>query len=81
MMHYVYLLKTRQNPTRHYVGFTANLKTRLASHNAGQNHSTAANRPWILAGYFAFPDEQIALAFEQYLKSGSGRTFAKRHFF
>jgi hypothetical protein len=26
------------------------------------------------------PDEQRALALERYLKSGSGRAFAKRHF-
>lgn len=79
-MHYVYLLKSQRSPERHYVGFTANLKARLASHNAGQNRSTAPNRPWSLAAYLAFPHEPKALAFEQYLKSGSGRTFAKRHF-
>jgi hypothetical protein len=27
-----------------------------------------------------FPDEQRAVRFERYLKSGSGRAFAKRHF-
>ena len=27
-----------------------------------------------------FPSEQKAVAFEKYLKSGSGRAFAKRHF-
>jgi hypothetical protein len=27
-----------------------------------------------------FPDEGRALRFERYLKSGSGREFAKRHF-
>jgi hypothetical protein len=27
-----------------------------------------------------FPEEQTALRFERYLKSGSGRAFAKRHF-
>jgi hypothetical protein len=27
-----------------------------------------------------FPDEQRALDFERYLKSGSGRAFARRHF-
>jgi hypothetical protein len=26
------------------------------------------------------PDEQAAIRFEQHLKSGSGRAFAKRHF-
>jgi hypothetical protein len=27
-----------------------------------------------------FPDESRAARFEKYLKSGSGRAFAKRHF-
>jgi len=27
-----------------------------------------------------FPDEQMAVRFEKYLKSGSGRAFARRHF-
>jgi hypothetical protein len=30
--------------------------------------------------YIAFSDEQRATAFEKYLKSGSGRAFAKKHF-
>jgi hypothetical protein len=30
--------------------------------------------------FIAFPDEQRAIQFERYLKSGSGRAFAKRHF-
>ena len=79
-MYYVYLLSSRNEPQKRYVGFTHDLKTRIASHNAGQNTSTAAHRPWDIAGYFAFPTEQKALAFEKYLKSGSGKTFAKRHF-
>ena len=74
------LLQSLKNSECHYVGFTGNLKKRLVSHNAGQNASTAPNRPWGLAAYFAFPDGNKARAFEQYLKSGSGRTFAKRHF-
>jgi predicted GIY-YIG superfamily endonuclease len=79
-MYYVYLLESLGNSDIHYVGFTSDLKTRLASHNAGQNASTAPSRPWSLAGYIAFPDEHKALTFEKYLKSGSGRTFAKCHF-
>jgi hypothetical protein len=27
-----------------------------------------------------FPDQRAAVRFERYLKSGSGRAFAKRHF-
>ena len=77
-MHYVYLLKSEPFPEDHYVGFTNHLKIRLACHNAGQNKSTVTCRPWILHGYFAFAKEAKAIAFEKYLKSGSGRTFLTR---
>jgi putative endonuclease len=80
-MHYVYLLESLVSPAKHYVGFTSDLKARLARHDAGQNPSTAFARPWELAGYVAFRTEAKAVAFEKYLKSGSGRTFAKRHLF
>jgi hypothetical protein len=36
--------------------------------------------PWKLECYFAFGCETLARDFEKYLKSGSGRAFAKRHF-
>ncbi len=80
-MHYVYLLESRARPNQHYVGYTSDLKARLAHHNLGKNPSTATYRTWNLAVYIGFPAERKAIAFEQYLKSGSGRTFAKRHFY
>jgi putative endonuclease len=40
---------------------------------------TAAHRPWRLLVQLEFADEQTARRFERYLKSGSGRAFAKRH--
>jgi predicted GIY-YIG superfamily endonuclease len=74
-------LGKRASPAKHYVGFTSDLKARLVRRNAGQNPSTAADRPWAIAGYVAFRLEAKAVTFEKYLKSGSGRTFAKRHLF
>lgn len=79
-MYYVYILESLAEPTRHYVGYTTDLKARLATHNAGGNLSTAPFRPWRLENYTAFSSEPKARAFELYLKSGSGRTFARRHF-
>lgn len=79
-MHYVYLLQSAVDHRRHYTGFTHNLRARLASHNAGQNQSTVQGRPWRLVSYFAFAEEAKAREFESYLKSGSGKTFAIRHF-
>ena len=76
----VYMLRSVSNPSRHYTGVTSDLDKRLKWHNAGQNVDTARDRPWKLVVAFHFADEQIARRFERYLKSGSGREFAKRHF-
>lgn len=78
-MYYVYQLRSISNPSRRYIGFTENLKQRLSDHNTGKNASTAAFRPWQLIGYHAFDDKSRAMAFERYLKSGSGHAFASRH--
>jgi predicted GIY-YIG superfamily endonuclease len=64
---------------RYYTGVTSHVASRVRAHNAGLRAATAAARPWTLDLVIAFPDEQRALAFERYLKSGSGVAFAKRH--
>lgn len=76
----VYVLRSEINPTRHYTGLTSDLEKRLRWHNAGQNLDTARDRPWKVVVAFHFVDETLARRFEKYLKSGSGREFAKRHF-
>jgi len=80
-MHYVYLLKSEPYPKQHYVGLTRELRKRLLDHNSGRSPHTAKFFPWVLVVYFAFSNERTAIAFEKYLKSGSGRAFVKRHFF
>jgi predicted GIY-YIG superfamily endonuclease len=74
------LLTSRSAPDRHYVGSTIDLKRRLAEHNAGESIHTRKYLPWSLEAYMAFSDPLKADRFEAYLKSGSGRSFAKRHF-
>jgi putative endonuclease len=59
---------------------TTNLHLRLKFHNAGSVPATRALRPWRIKTAIAFTDETRARAFERYLKSGSGRAFAKKHF-
>jgi putative endonuclease len=78
-MHYVYILESLCG-LHHYVGVTRDLRKRLAAHNQGQVRHTSKFRPWKLRTYIAFDDTQRAFAFETYLKSGSGRAFAKRRF-
>jgi predicted GIY-YIG superfamily endonuclease len=79
-MYYVYILRSIHHPDQRYIGYTKNLKQRFADHNYGESVHTAKYRPWQVEAYFAFRDESKAAAFEIYLKSGSGREFAKKHF-
>lgn len=78
--HYVYILSSLSAPDQKYIGQTRNLKKRLYAHNAGQSPHTSKYRPWQMESAFAFRTELKALAFEKYLKTGSGRAFAKKHF-
>ena len=79
-MFYTYILRSVSHPNQRYIGNTRDLRKRLAEHNAGGTPHTAKYRPWKLETYIAFELEDRARAFEIYLKSGSGHSFAKRHF-
>lgn len=71
MFCYVYILRSLKNENL-YVGFTHNLKLRLAEHNNGLNQSTARFRPWELLYYEAHRNEIDARRREKYLKTSAG---------
>lgn len=77
--HYVYILTDEQTGTHHYTGCTDNLNARLKKHNSGEVPHTSKYKPWRIQTAIAFDNKEKAYAFEAYLKSGSGREFAKRH--
>jgi len=77
-MWYVYIIRSINFPDQEYTGATADLKRRIPEHNAGKSTHTAKFKPWELIWYCAFPDKYAALEFERYLKSHSGRAFAKK---
>ena len=77
-MWYVYILKSLSAPEATYVGATADLRVRVADHNAGKSPHTSKFTPWEIAWYCAFPEKTKALEFETYLKSHSGRAFASK---
>jgi predicted GIY-YIG superfamily endonuclease len=77
-MRYVYILQSVAFPERHYTGITQDLRLRVSKHNAGEVPHTSKYKPWQLKTYVAFSDENQAFAFEKYLKSASGRAFAKK---
>ena len=78
-MYYAYILRSKSWPDQTYVGSTGNLRERLAAHNAGRSAHTSKFKPWELVIYAAFQEQRTAEKFERYLKSGSGRAFARRH--
>lgn len=67
-------------PDNHYVGYTTDLKKRLAKHNEGGSDYTSKFKPWKLKTAISFEYRDKALAFEKYLKTHSGRAFASKHF-
>ena len=71
---------SENNPDRHYTGLTKDLDTRIKAHNAGQVEYTSKYRPWQIETAIAFRSKTKAATFEKYLKSHSGRAFAKKHF-
>jgi predicted GIY-YIG superfamily endonuclease len=78
-MKYVYILESL-DADHFYIGIADDFRACLVRHNAGEVTHTAKFRPWRMKTYIAFSDEKKAVAFERYLKSGSGRAFAKKRF-
>ena len=76
-MFYIYILKCQNGNL--YTGCTSDLKERITRHKKGQIGATANKLPVKLISYIAINDKYKAVEFEKYLKSGSGRSFIKRH--
>jgi putative endonuclease len=78
-MFYAYILRSKTHPDETYIGSTSDLRKLLAEHNSGKSIHTNKVKPQELMAYIALPEKYLAEKFEDYLKSGSGRSFAKRH--
>ena len=82
-MYYVYVLHSRSDQGL-YIGFSADLRRRLAEHRQGLAFATAFRGPWRLVYYEAYIEADDALGRERFLKSGSGRSFLDKqlhHYF
>jgi len=75
--YHVYILVSEFDSDRHYTGMTKDLESRLKDHNSGKVPFTAKYRPWRIETVIAFRSREKASNFEKYLKSHSGRAFAK----
>lgn len=75
---YVYVLELSNG--RLYIGCTKNLREGLEKHNQGRNRVTKKLLPLRLCWVCSYPNLKMALSFEAFLKSATGRDFAKKHF-
>ena len=78
--HIVYVLVSERHADRVYTGITSDMTRRLEYHNAGESKHTASGCPWRVVLEMRFEDPFKAEQFELYLKTGSGRAFAAKHF-
>ena len=75
----VYILKCSDNT--YNVGCTNDIQDRIQRHEKGYVQFTSARLPVTLVHQSVFFDKYKAYEFETYLKSGSGRAFAKKHLY
>ena len=66
-MFYVYVLQSKSDSERFYLGSTIDLKQRIESHNLGKSRSTKGHQ-WVLVYYEAYVNEQAARQREHKLK-------------
>ncbi len=71
-MHYVYVLLSLADG-KFYIGFTGDLKRRLAEHQAGKNVSTKCRLPLRLVYYEAHLSKADAMRRERYFKTSKGK--------
>lgn len=76
--YFVYILNSVNYPEKYYTGFTEDVVGRLDKHNNGEVKYTSGFKPWKIKTVVSFADKSKALLFEKYLKTQSGRAFAKK---
>lgn len=76
LLYGVYILKC--NNSKHYTGFTTNIKNRLKVHRKGEVSFTKDKLPIKLLHISYFEEKKKAYDFERYLKSGSGIAFRNK---
>lgn len=80
--YYVYVLRSLKDGL-FYIGYTNDLKRRVAEHLRGANISTAKRLPLELIFYEAYPSKEDAERREQYFKTTKGKTTLRQmlHYF
>ena len=76
-MFYAYILKSLKDNT-YYYGSTADIKSRLKTHNSGNVKYTKGHRPWKLHYSEMFETRSEAMKREKFFKSIDGYIWLKK---
>ena len=76
-MYYTYVLQSEKD-RKLYIGYTNDVRRRLAEHNSGESLSTAPRRPFTLIYCESYRNKRDALVREKFLKTGWGRNYLNR---
>ncbi|MDC1138404.1 GIY-YIG nuclease family protein [Candidatus Pelagibacter sp.] len=69
MFYYTYMLKSiSNNKKKTYVGYTNNIKNRLAKHNSNKGAKSTKGYKWVLIYSKKFKSKNDAMSFEYKLK-------------
>ena len=68
MSYYVYMLKSTGVKSVTYVGYTKNIKARIALHNSGKGAKFTRGRTWKLIYKEIFKSKSKAISREYYIK-------------
>ncbi|MDA0323863.1 MAG: GIY-YIG nuclease family protein [Verrucomicrobia bacterium] len=73
MKYYVYILRSRKNPAKTYIGISDDVPTRVKKHNDSGTKYTATHRSWELVAIVGVPSKSHAARLEKYFKTGSSQ--------
>ena len=68
MSYYVYMLRSNNNKSVTYVGYTKDLKKRIMLHNSGKGAKFTRGRKWELIYKEKFESKNKAISREYYIK-------------
>ena len=68
MSYYVYMLKSLEEKTITYVGYTSDIKKRIKLHNLGKGAKFTRGRKWKLIYKEKFNSKKEAISREYYIK-------------
>jgi len=68
MSYYVYMLKSLEEKTVTYVGYTSDIKKRIKLHNLGKGAKFTRGRKWKLIYREKFNSKKEAISREYYIK-------------